>query len=229
MTDKTIKTTVGDVAHSLLKGGLGTIPIIGSLATEIFTLIVTPPLEKRRAEWMNEIAEKLKELEENKTIDFKELQINEQFIDVVLQATTLALRTSEKEKIKAFQSAVLNTASGESPDRTISQIFLNQLDSFTIWHIKVLKFIDSPRLWFQNANMTPPNCMGDNISSVIKEAFPELKNQDELLDLIWNDLYIASFHRTSGIKIMMPGDEVLSEWTTPFGKQFIKFITNDRT
>lgn len=229
MTDKTNKTTVGDIAHSLAKGGLGTIPVIGSLATEIFGLIVTPPLERRRAEWMNELAEKLKELEENRTIDFQQLQNNEQFIDVVLQATTLALKTSEREKIKAFQNAILNTASGESPEKTISQIFLNQLDSFTTWHIKILKFIDSPRLWFQNANKTPPNYMSGSISSVIKEAFPDLKNQEELLDLIWNDLHTAGFHRTTGIKTMMTGDGLLSERTTAFGKQFIEFITNDKT
>ena len=64
MTDKTNKTTAKDIAHSLVKGGLDAIPVVGSLATEIFGLIVTPPLEKRRAEWMNEIAAKLKELGE---------------------------------------------------------------------------------------------------------------------------------------------------------------------
>jgi hypothetical protein len=227
MTDKINKTTIGDVAHSLTKGGLGAIPVIGSLATEIFGLIVTPPLEKRRAEWMNEIADKLKLLEENRKIDFQELQNNEQFIDVVLQATTLALKTSEKEKLNAFQNAVLNTASGESPDQTVSQIFLNQLDSFTTWHIKILKFIDSPRQWFQKANRTPPSYMAGSISSVIKEAFPELKNQDHLLDLIWNDIGTAGFHRTSGIKTTMTGDGVLSDRTTPLGKQFIEFISND--
>lgn len=229
MTDNTNKTTAKDVAHSLVKGGLGTIPIIGSLATEIFGLIVTPPLEKRRAEWMNEVAEKLKELEENKTINFKDLQNNDKFIDVVLQATTLALKTSEKEKIKAFQNAVINTASGQSPDQTKSQIFLNQLDSFTTWHIKILVLIDSPRLWFQKANRNPPNFMAGSISSVINDAYPELKNQDELLDLIWNDLSNAGFHRTSGIKTTMSGDGALSERTTPLGKQFIQYITNDRT
>ena len=178
---------------------------------------------------MNEIAEKLNVLEENNKIDFQELQNNEQFIDVVIQATTLALKTSEREKIKAFQNAVLNTASGDSPDKTIRQIFLNQLDGFTTLHFKILKFIDSPRLWFQNAKMTTPECRGGSISSVIQEAFPELIKQDELLDLIWNDLHKAGFHKTSGIKTIMTGDSVLSERTTSFGKQFIKFITNDRT
>lgn len=227
MTDKINKTTVGDVAHSLVKGGLGTIPVIGSLATEIFGLIVTPPLEKRRAEWMNEIAEKLKSLEERGEINFQELQNNEQFIDVVLQATTLALKTSEKEKIKAFQNTLLNTASGKSPDQTISQIFLNQLDSFTSWHLKILKFIDSPRIWFQKANRTPPSYMSGSISGVIKNAFPELKNQDDLLEIIWNDLRTVGFHRTSDIKTLMTGDGTLNERTTQLGKHFLEFITNE--
>lgn len=76
-TDKTNKITGMDVAHSLAKGGLGAIPVVGSLAAEIFGLVVTPPLEKRRAEWMNEIAEKLKELEDAKVINLEELQNNE--------------------------------------------------------------------------------------------------------------------------------------------------------
>lgn len=225
MKDNPNKTSAGDITHSLIKGGLGTIPVIGSLATEIFGLVVTPPLEKRRAAWMNEIAEKLNILEEKRLIDFKELADDERFVDVVLQATTLALKTSEREKINAFQSAVLNTASGECPDQTISQIFLNQLDRFTTWHIKILKFIDSPILWYQKANRTPPSFVAGSISTVIKDAFPELKEENDLLEIIWNDLRTAGFHRTSDIRTSMTGGGAISERTTPLGKQFLKFIT----
>ena len=224
MTDKVNKTTKKDIAHSLAKGGLGTIPIIGSLASEIFGLVVTPPLEKRRAEWMNEIAEKLKELENKKEIDLNELKENEQFIDVVLQATTFALKTSEKKKIECFRNTVLNTATGESPDKTKSQIFLNQLDKFTDWHIIILDFIDSPRDWFEKKGKTPPNYMAGSIYSLIIEAFPELKNQDELLDIIWDDLKMTGFHKTGGLKAMMTGNGVLSDRTTAFGKEFLDFI-----
>jgi len=227
MTEQIIKTTGKDIAHSLIKGGLGEIPVIGSLAAEIFGLIVTPPLEKRRAEWMNEIAEKLKELEIRSVIDFQELQNNEQFIDVVLQATTYALKTSEKEKIKAFRNAILNTATGDSPDKTVSQIFLNQLDRFTVWHIKILIFIDSPRQWFKKFNKIPPSYMMGSISSVLEEAYPELKNQDAFVDIIWNDLMTAGLHKTSGLNSMMSGDGVLSDRTTALGKEFIAFITKE--
>lgn len=227
MTEQTLKTTGKDIAHSLLKGGIGTIPIIGSLAVEIFGLVVTPPLEKRRAEWMNDIAVKLKELEDKNVIDFEELQGNEQFIDVILQATTFALKTSEKEKIKAFRNAILNTATGDSPDKVVSQIFLNQLDKFTVWHIKILNFIDNPREWFKKYNKIPPSYMTGSIYSVLEEAFPELKSQSALVDIIWDDLRTAGFHKTGDLRAMMSGDGVLANRSTVFGSEFIAFITKE--
>lgn len=227
MTEQTLKTTGKDIAHSLLKGGIGTIPIIGSLAVEIFGLVVTPPLEKRRAEWMNDIAVKLKELEDKNVIDFEELQGNEQFIDVMLQATTFALKTSEKEKIKAFRNAILNTATGDSPDKTVSQIFLNQLDKFTVWHIKILNFIDNPREWFKKYNKIPPSYMTGSIYSVLEEAFPELKSQSALVDIIWDDLRTAGFHKTGDLRTMMSGDGVLANRSTVFGSEFVAFITKE--
>lgn len=224
--NETNGTTGKDIIHSLVKGGLGTIPVIGSLAAEVFGLVVTPPLEKRRAEWMNEVSEKLKCLEDNKVISLMELQNNEQFVDVVLQATTYALKTSEKEKIKAFQNAIINTALGEFSDKTLTQIFLNQLDSFTPWHITILKFIDNPKIWFQKANRTPPSYVSGSISNVLFEAYPELKDQNDILRIIWKDLNDSGLQRLSDYSSIMSGDGILNSQTTNLGKKFLEFISN---
>jgi hypothetical protein len=66
------KTTKKDVTHSLTKGVIGTIPVIGSLASKVLGLVVRPPLEKMCAKWMNEVAEKLDELFEKQQIDYNE-------------------------------------------------------------------------------------------------------------------------------------------------------------
>jgi len=226
LTNEANKEKSKIIVHSLTKGALGTIPVIGSLAAEVFGLLVTPPLDKRRAEWMNEVAQKLKDLEIKQQINFEELQQNDQFIDVVLQATTYALKTSEKEKIKAFQNAIMNTAVGEAPNETISQIFLNQLDSFTIWHIKILKFIDDPRLWFQKANRTPTKFITGSLSNVLFDAFPELKQQNEMVNVIWNNLRNAGLHSTGDLNAIMTGDGTLSGRTTSLGKKFLDFISD---
>jgi hypothetical protein len=175
---------------------------------------------------MNEVAEKLKNLEDRQVISFIELQNNEQFVDVVLQATTYALKTSEKEKIQAFQNAIINTALGEISDKTLTQIFLNQLDSFTLWHITILKFIDNPKLWFQKANKTPPSYVAGSISNVLFEAYPELKDQNDILRIIWNDLKNSGLQGLSDYSSIMSGDGILNSHTTNLGKKFLEFITN---
>lgn len=227
MDENPNKTTKGDIAHSIAKGGIGAIPLIGSLASELFGLLVTPPLENRRAKWMNDVAEKLKELESKGEIDFEKLKNNEKFLDVMLQTTSLALKTSEKEKIDALRNALLNTAKGESPDITKSQIFLNQIDRFTTWHIKILKLIDCPSDWFKKANRNPPSYMMGSISSMIKDAYPELKGQDDLIDIIWSDLESVGFHRTGSVKTTMSADGVLADRTTTMGQEFINYISNN--
>ena len=92
------KPEKGDIAYAITKAVIGSIPLLGDAATELFGLVITPPLEKRRVEWMNKIAERLNKLEEMKLIEIHSLKDNDQFIDVVLQATAFALKTSEKEK-----------------------------------------------------------------------------------------------------------------------------------
>jgi len=219
------KPTAGDYTFALTKGGLGAIPIVGSISSELLGLLVTPPLEKRRQDWMTEVGARLKELEENSKIDLSSLADNEQFIDTVLVATTLALKTSEKEKIKAFQNAILNTALGESPDKTKGQIFLNLLDTFTVWHIKILHFIDNPTKWFENTGQNPPSFMMGSLSSVLTKAFPPLSGQQELLDVIWRDLHDNGFHNTSGLMTTMSGNGLLTNRTTQLGQEFLKFIS----
>lgn len=224
MSDKN-KPTAGDYTFAFTKGGLGAIPIVGSIASELLGLLITPPLEKRRQDWMMEVGTKLKELEENRKIDLSTLADDEQFIDTVLVATTLALKTSEKEKIKAFQNAILNTALGVSSDKTKGQIFLNLLATFTVWHIKILHFIDNPTKWFENAEQNPPNFMMGSLSSVLTNAFPPLSGQQELLDVIWRDLHDNGFHNTSGLMTTMSGNGLLDNRTTQFGQEFLKFIS----
>lgn len=223
--DEINKTTAGDVSHAVTKGVLGAIPIAGSLASELFGLILTPPLEKRRQNWMTEIGKKLQELEEKTQIDLSSLATNEQFIDTVLVATSLALKTSETDKIIAFQNAILNTAMGECPDKTKGQIFLNLLDTFTVWHIKILHFIDNPAKWFENAGQTPPRLLMGSLSSVLKSAFPPLSGQQELLDVIWRDLHDNGLHNTGGLMTTMSGDGLLANRTTQLGKEFLRFIS----
>ena len=218
-------STIGDVAHSTVRGAINMIPVIGSLAAELFNMVVTPPLEKRRAEWMNDIAERLKSLEESGALNISDLANNEQFTDTIIQATNFAMRTSEEDKLNAFKNAVINTALIHSPDKTKSHIFLNQLNSFTAWHVTILKYLDDPREWFRINNMVPQSLMMGSISSHLLTAFNQLQGNTDLLNIIWQDLSSAGFINTSDFSTMMSGDGTLSRRTTAIGREFLNFIT----
>lgn len=219
------KPSSSDYGYAVAKAGLGSIPIIGAAASELLGLILTPPLEKRRQKWMSEIGHKLKELEEKDKIDLSSLKDNEQFIDVVLVATNLAIKTSQEGKLKAFQNAVINSALRESPNETKAQLFLNFLDTFTIWHINFLHFIDNPIKWFENAGQKAPNLYMGSLFRILQTAYPDLHGQDELADVIWRDLHDNGLHRTTDLKTTMLGDDLLANRTSELGKEFIHFIS----
>jgi len=91
-----------DIAHKIARTGIASIPVVGGAAAELFTTLITPSLEKRRQEWMEEIAEGLRELEANSQLNINELQDNENFITVLMHANQAAMRNHQKEKIEAL-------------------------------------------------------------------------------------------------------------------------------
>lgn len=218
------KPSKKDVAYSLAKAALGSIPYAGATASELLSLLVAPPLERRRNEWIKDLGERLTTLEENGIVDLNALQNNDLFLDTVLYATQIALRTSEKEKIEYLRNAVLNTAQGETPEESLAKMFLTLIDQYTLWHIKILSLFDDPEGWFKSHSKTPPNLMMGGLSTLLTEAYPELKGQMNFCNLIWDDLHRAGLHNSGSLQAMMSGQGLLASRTTEFGKQFLSFI-----
>jgi len=225
MTDIHKKKT-GDYLHAVARAGLGAIPVAGAAATELLNLLITPPLEKRREKWMTEIGMILKKLEENKGIDLESLRDNDIFIDTVLVATQAALRTSEKGKIEYFKNVIINSALSEQPEQSLIQIFLNLIETFTIWHIKILKFFDDPKTWFHSNNRKISNYIYLGLSDILEDAYPELKVKADFYNLIWLDLSRAGLHNTGSLKGIISSSGLLVSRTTDLGKQFLDFISN---
>lgn len=213
-----------DIAYASVKAVLGSIPIAGAAASELFGLLVTPPLEKRREKWMQEIGEGLTTLEKDKLIDLSKLQLNDSFIDIVIKITQLAIKTNEKDKLLLFQSIIENAALNQTLDITETHIFLNLIDSFTIWHIKLLLFFNDPEGWFNQNNKPIPNYMAGSLFGVLSDAYPELKEKPDLCNLIWDDLKRASLHNTGSLNGVLRQNGLLVSRTTDLGKRFIEFI-----
>ncbi len=220
------KTGSGDIGYAVVKAGLGSIPIAGAAAAELLGLVVTPPLEKRRNEWMAEIGDALRQLEEKMGVVIETLQDNDQFVDAALEATQIAMRTSNAEKKEALRNALLNAALPNPPEETVQKLFLSFIDTLTVWHIKLLGLFDNPPRFIEKNNVRFENISMGSMSHLLETAFPELRGKRDLYDLVWKDLYSRGLVNTDGLHTMMTGGGIIAQRTTELGKGFIAFIKN---
>jgi hypothetical protein len=218
------KPTTMDYVHAVVKAGIGSLPVIGSALGEFLNFVVVPAVEIRRTNFMNDLANRLKALEEDGNITFEDLKNNPQFIDTVLIALSAAQRTSEADKHAALRNAVLNTALHICPEKAISEIFLRALNDFTGWHLRVLDLIANPGLWFYCRNIQFEPSAPISVLKMISKAYPELSANQHLLHVIWNDLEKESFHREVGYERELPAGSTLAPLTTQIGNRFLAFI-----
>lgn len=207
--------TKGDVAHALTKTGLSAIPVLGGPAAELFQNVIQPPLEKRRAEWMTQVGEKLQELED-KGFKLEELQQNKEFVSAVMHASQIALRSHQAAKLDALRNAILNVAIGQAPEEALQNVFLNLVDSFTELHFRILKVFQVPS--------HPPGVSMGSLSLVLEHNIPELRGKRELYDQLWKDLYSRGLVNTDGLHVTMTGGGLAEKRTSGIGDALLKFI-----
>lgn len=193
---------------------MSAIPVLGGPAAELFSALITPPLVKRRDEWLEALAEKLEALEKRiEGFDAKAIFTNETFVTAVLHASQAALRTHQQEKLHALRNAVLNVAIGRSPDEDLQLLFFELIDRFTPWHLRILKRWSTPRGELKTGGMT--------VRQLLEETFPELRGRHEIYEPIVRDLVS---HGLINFVTGWEGTSIDLNETTDFGQKFLRFI-----
>ncbi|MYK93082.1 hypothetical protein F4009_03595 [Candidatus Poribacteria bacterium] len=225
-TDDIPQATLEDRLHTLAKAGIASIPVVGAAASELFAVILASPLEKRRIEWMNDVAEHLKELEERGELNLEDLQDNETFITTVMQASQAAIRNHQSEKREVLRNAVLNAALPNAPEESIQQLFINQVATFTVWHIRLLDLFKYSPAWFEKNGVKSSALPSlGNLEQLITTAWPDLKNQEDFLNAVVQELEAKGLFKSSGLLSSMSLRDVYDKKTTKMGDAFLEFIT----
>jgi hypothetical protein len=214
--------SAGDALHAVVRSGLGSIPFAGQAAVELLNAIVASPLEKRRTKWMEDVGNALKELEEKMGVVLESLQEKDDFIDVALEATQFAIKTSIAEKKEALKNAILNSALPNPPEQSLQKMFLSFIDTLTIWHLRLLELFNDPPAFIKKHQIQFGN-MGA-MSHLVESAFPDLRGKRNLYDLIWKDLYSRALVTTEGLHTMMTGSGIIANRTTEIGRLFLNYI-----
>jgi hypothetical protein len=207
--------TDADWALAAVNALISAVPLGGHLANEFMRLVGTP-IERRRNEWMESIASLVRRLEAE-SLTIESLQANDHFISAVLQASAIAQRTHLKEKLDALRSALLNIALRQAPDEALHSVFLNYVDGFTEWHLRLLRFFQS----------TPDARSDFNADEVLLQVHPELKDRQELVMAVIGDLtsmgLIDMGHMGGSSRIV--GRMLAPKHTTELGDHLLKFIS----
>lgn len=215
-----------DVAHAVVKGLVSAVPLYGAPAAELLSLVIVPPLQKRRDEWFESLAERLLDATtKREDFDLESLSNNEVFITTVMHASQAAIRSHRKEKLEALRNAVLNSALGNAPDEDLQLIFLNLIDTFTTWHLSILKFWDDPSGWAEKNKIAFRKLYAGSRASRLEEAFPELQGRRDFYSQVVKDLFSQGLLAVDSLGGMVTERGTVDSLTTDMGKEFLDFVT----
>jgi len=214
----------GDTLHAIARAGISSIPMVGGAGAELFSFLVSPPLERRRDEWMREIGNALQAFEEAGAITLADLSENDVFLDTVLSASQIALKTSQYEKREALRNAILHSSIPDILDESRQHFFLHIIDIFTVWHIRILRLFQNPVKWFEINDVKWPNISAGGLSTILETAFPELHGQRDFYDQIWKDINTYGLTRTESIHVTMSSNGLRENRASELGNQFLDFI-----
>jgi hypothetical protein len=221
------KKTAGDAAYEITKAAISAIPVASGPVAALFENIFTAPLEKRKHTWLEELADAITKLQRKVDgLTPEALAKNEVFVTVALQASQIALRNHQKEKLDALRNAVVNSALPNSPQEDQQIIFLRLLDQLTSWHLRILAVLDGPEEWMSRNGVTNPGWGMGGVATVLQHCLPQLRGQRDFYDQLVRDLQAAGLiGHGEYLHATMTGHGMVASRTTPIGREFMRFVS----
>jgi len=221
MSDSLPQKSVGDHLHLGARVVLSAMPGVGGPALELFNAVIAAPIERRRNDWLNDLAERLNRLEQEKRLKVEDLRKNDEFISAVMQATTVAVRNHHQEKIDALRNAVLNSALGQCSSDVKSAMFLAFVDQFTVWHLRVLKELFE---FESHGQARIPNTSIETIAEAVMKRIADLRGQQALAETVVEDLCRKGllFWNAGKLATYIPRG---TSQVTQLGVEFLKYVS----
>jgi hypothetical protein len=213
----------------------GILPM-GSAAYELITTILVPLHEKKKWEFINDLATRLKRLEEQGRIDFEELAQNEEFNTIITKAILLAQQNHQKEKLKALRNIVINFADYQKmKDNQFDWTahFLSVIDRISPLHILLLKTFQDPHSMIEEKRATFDDKSSFTSGELFFKLYPDLRGRSSLINQCWQDLKILgflvneSFDKESRMVATLHSKDKILPKTTDFGNKFLDMIESD--
>lgn len=210
-----------------VKIGLGLVPGIGSTLSELINKSISLHVNARTSKWQESVVSCLEEIYQKFEGLPAGLTENETFITALLHGAIAATRTHQEEKLEALRNAVVNSALPNAPSDDLQLMFLNYVDIFTPWHLRMLKFFDNPETTIKQYKPNPKQ----PLDMLLQDIFPQLKEEWEFCYLVIKDLTDRRFISLSTMEmpLAISKEGFYSRYTTSLGQQFLNFVSSPIT
>lgn len=209
----------GDTAHALAIAAIAAVPMVGGSAAQLVEHFFGPPLEERRAIWMDVVADVIRELQAERGVDVAVLRSDPVFLDAVIKATHAALRTRSDLKREALRSAIANTALRQPETELVQEMFLGFVEDLTEMHLRILTVMGDPG---PAARERGVRLEGTTPAQVLELLIPELRGRRDIYDQLWSDLRRRSLVAIENLHVMM--SDVGGTRATALGRSFLDFL-----
>ncbi|EOU1149011.1 hypothetical protein [Clostridium perfringens] len=218
-----LKPTSGDLIMAGVRGLVGTVPFMAELLDVVFS----SPIEKRKDEWLIQLAKGLEELREQVGEQkLENLTENEVFQTIVLDATNIAIRTHQEMKRKALCNACINTVKEIDISEDKKLVFIRLIDQLTEIDLKLLLYFEDPLKRFDETDESFDKSVLKfvNLRDIVCKFYPELEYEDEFLENRIKNLHDLGLINIENINTIMTLNEVYEPRLTELGREFISFI-----
>lgn len=213
--------SAGDITRSLVKAGVSAAPAIGGPAAELFDLVVPSSLNRRRQEWFERVADKLRELEERE-VDLSGLATDEGFITVLMEASKAALGTHLEDKLDLLANCVASAALPDNRDDFMAMRLLQYVEELNPEHLVVLTYLADPGGWYESKGIElPKGTMGPRRTH-LERANTGVAGDE--LAIVLEDLQRLGLANSSGLSGMVTESAQMDALATERGRLLLAWV-----
>jgi hypothetical protein len=219
-----------DTAHLVVKAALSFVPG----ASDLFEYFVVPPMQKRLGKWREEISQALLYLLENQGVKLDDLQGNEQFVTIVAQATSIAIRNHQKEKLEALKNVIVNSVTSPEIEEDLQLTFIRFVDELTPSHLYLLRLFINNKVEIEclKSYLSIYQLVSAKASNIpSKDQFKMLVSDLNVRGLIYVSRDIGDFediYQASSLLLESTNDNLPRIIITDIAKMFMAFISDNK-
>ena len=201
---------ISGILKGTVKGIMSTTPQ-GAVLTSILNEIGNGIFKERIDDWKDSVENRLNMLTD---IQLDQIVKNQLFATVLLISAQLALKTNENKR-KLLANAVINTATTDLTEERVV-ILLNCIEKYTIPHLRLLRFLQSP------GDYSKAEYMYASPMTIYYNYYPD--SDKDLDKIIVRDLYADGLINTESLNVSITWSDCISKMTTRLGDDMIHFF-----